>query len=207
MVNQGTLIVFSGPSGVGKGSICKKLKTINPNAIISVSATTRTAREGEVDGKDYFFLSREDFEKKIEQNEFLEYSYHFGNYYGTPRKVVEEALKEGKDVILEIETNGGALIREQGENAIFVFVLPPNLKELRRRIEKRGTENETEIMNRLKRAVKELDYINLYDYSIINDDIDEAAEKLNMILNSARLKPWKYKALLEEIKNDLTIEF
>ncbi len=207
MVNQGTLIVFSGPSGVGKGSICRKLRTINPNAIISVSATTRAAREGEVDGKDYFFLSREDFEKKIEENEFLEYSYHFGNYYGTPRREVEDALKEGKDVILEIETNGGALIREQGENAIFVFVLPPSLRELRRRIENRGTENEAEIMNRLKRAVKELDYINLYDYSIINDDIDEAASKLNMILNSARLKPWKYKALLDEIKNDLETEF
>ncbi len=207
MINQGTLIVFSGPSGVGKGSICKRLREMNPNAIISVSATTRQPREGEVDGKDYFFIDRQDFEKQIEKNEFLEYSYHFGNYYGTPRKVVEDSLKEGKDVILEIETNGGALIREQGENAIFVFVLPPNLKELRSRIEKRGTENEEEIMNRLKRAVKELDYINLYDYCIINDNIDEAAEKLNMILHSARLKPWKYKALLDNIKNDLEHEF
>ncbi len=207
MVNQGTLIVFSGPSGVGKGSICKRLREINPNALISISATTRKPREGEKDGVDYFFLSREEFERDIEENAFLEYSYHFGNYYGTPRKAVEDSLKEGKDVILEIETNGGALIREQGENAIFVFVLPPNLKELRRRIENRGSESEKEIENRLKRAVKELDYINLYDYSIINDDIDKAAEKLNMILSSARLRPWKYKQLLEKIKSDLAEEF
>lgn len=207
MKNQGTLIVFSGPSGVGKGSICRKLKTINPNAMVSVSATTRNPREGEVDGVDYFFLSREEFEKKIEENAFLEYSYHFGNYYGTPRDEVEKALERGHDVILEIETNGGALIREQGENAIFVFVLPPNLQELRRRIENRGSENKEEIINRLKRAVKELDYINLYDYSIVNDDIDEAAEKLNMILNSARLRPWKYQDLLDEIRDDLLKEF
>lgn len=207
MKNQGTLIVFSGPSGVGKGSICRKLKTINPNAMVSVSATTRNPREGEVDGVDYFFLSREEFEKKIEENAFLEYSYHFGNYYGTPRDEVEKALERGHDVILEIETNGGALIREQGENAIFVFVLPPNLQELHRRIENRGSENKEEIINRLKRAVKELDYINLYDYSIVNDDIDEAAEKLNMILNSARLRPWKYQDLLDEIRDDLLKEF
>ncbi|MDO4772631.1 MAG: guanylate kinase [Bacillota bacterium] len=207
MKNQGTLIVFSGPSGVGKGSICRKLKTINPNAMVSVSATTRKPREGEVDGVDYFFLSREEFEQKIEENAFLEYSYHFGNYYGTPRAEVEKALERGHDVILEIETNGGALIREQGENAIFVFVLPPNLQELRRRIENRGSENKEEIVNRLKRAVKELDYINLYDYSIVNDDIDEAAEKLNMILNSARLRPWKYQDLLDEIRDDLLKEF
>lgn len=206
MNHQGTLIVFSGPSGVGKGSICKKLKDINPNALVSVSATTRKPREGEVDGKDYYFLDKEEFEKKIEENAFLEYSYHFGNYYGTPRKQVEEALEKGHDVILEIETNGGALIREQGENAIFVFVLPPSLQELRRRIEHRGSENRHEIMNRLKRAVKELDYINLYDYSIVNDDVDEAANKLNMILNSARLRPWKYKTLLHEIRDDLIKE-
>ncbi len=206
MRNHGTLIVFSGPSGVGKGSICRKLKEINPNAMVSVSATTRKARDGEIEGKDYFFITKEEFEKRIEENGFLEYSYHFGNYYGTPRKVVEDALEAGKDVILEIEINGGALVRKQAEKAIFVFVLPPNLEELKRRIQSRGSENQEEILNRLKRAVKELDYIDLYDYSIVNDDLDIAAEKLNMILQSARLKPWKYEDLLGEIRTDLKKE-
>ncbi len=203
MTKQGTLIVFSGPSGVGKGSICKKLRETNPNALVSVSATTRKPREGEVDGVDYFFLTKDEFEKKIDENAFLEYSYHFGNYYGTPRDAVEASLEDGKDVILEIEVNGGALVKQQGENAIFVFVLPPNLTELKRRIESRGTENSEQIMNRLKRAVKELDYIGLYDYSIVNDDIDLAAQKLNMILQSAHLKPWKYSKLISEIKDEL----
>ncbi len=203
MENQGTLIVFSGPSGVGKGSICKRLKEINPNAIVSVSATTRNPREGEVDGKDYFFISKEEFEKRIEEDGFLEYDYHFGNYYGTPRDKVEEALNEGKDVILEIEVKGGQIVREKAEQAIFVFVLPPNLQELKRRIENRGTETEEEIHKRLKRAVEELDYIHLYDYSIVNDDLDLAAQKLNMLFQSARLKPWKYASLLKEINEDL----
>ncbi len=168
-----------------------------------MSATTRSPRDGEVDGRDYFFISREEFEKRINEGGFLEYDYHFGNYYGTPVDKVEEALNSGKDVILEIEVKGGQIVREKAKQAIFVFVLPPNLAELKRRIESRGTEDESEIHKRLKRAVKELDYVDLYDYSIVNDDLDLAAEKLNMILQSARLKPWKYGELLKEINEDL----
>ncbi len=203
MGKKGALIVVSGPSGVGKGSICKRLREINPNAVVSVSATTREPREGEENGVDYFFLSKEEFESRIEIDGFYEYSYHFGNYYGTPREEVEKSLNEGYDVILEIDVNGGAIVREKGEDAFFVFVLPPNLDELKRRIENRGSESKSDIMNRLKRAVKELDYMRIYDYSIINEDIDLAAKQLNQILEVASLKCFRFSSLIQNIREDL----
>lgn len=186
MNNQrGVLAVISGPSGVGKGTIVSLLLQRNGSTALSVSCTTRAPREGEVDGKNYFFISREKFLNMIEEGGFLEYSEHFDNLYGTPRFFVEEKLKTG-DVILEIEVDGALNVKKVYPDAVLIMVAPPSREELVKRLKGRGTEAEEVILKRLARADYELSMSDKYDYVVINDDLEQAVEKINQIMESER---------------------
>ena len=176
------LIVLSGPSGVGKGTIVKKLLQKGGFAL-SVSCTTRQPRAGEVDGKSYFFIDKERFEQKISRGGFLEYSNHFENYYGTPKDFVEKQL-EKSDVILEIEVDGALQVKRANPEALLIMILPPSAEELKARLEKRGSENEETIARRISRMQYEISKKNEYDYTVINDDLNSAVgEILNIIAN------------------------
>ncbi|GAB6149797.1 guanylate kinase [Clostridium novyi] len=179
--NQGLLLVISGPSGAGKGTICKELMK-NGDFWLSVSATTRSPRKGEVDGQNYYFLTKENFVDKIEQKDFLEYAEVYGNYYGTPKSNVLEKLKNGKDVILEIDIQGALKVKENYPKGIFIFILPPSMEELKNRIIKRGSETEESLMTRFKSAYKEINYVSKYNYAVINDEVDKAVEKIKSII-------------------------
>ena len=173
MNHQGILIVISGFSGVGKGTLVKRLLSDWPaEFVLSVSATTRAPRAGEADGREYFFISREDFLQKIEAGRFLEYNEYNGNFYGTPRDFVEEELAFGKNVILEIDFHGALNIRKLFPEAYLVFVVPQNAAQLSDRLRSRGTETEEEIRGRLLQALTETDYLTYYDYTAVNDDLD-----------------------------------
>ncbi|MDE6597679.1 MAG: guanylate kinase [Clostridia bacterium] len=180
------LIVLSGPSGVGKGTIVKKLLQKDGYAL-SVSCTTRAPREGEQNGVSYFFTDRQSFENLIKQGGFLEYSEHFGNYYGTPKAFVESKLKEA-DVLLEIEVDGALQVKAAHPEAILIMVAPPSEKELRDRLEKRGTESEEKIAERLKRTEYELSKKDLYDYTVINDDLITAVAEIENIIKQEKVK-------------------
>lgn len=179
-MSKGTLLVISGPSGVGKGTIVGEILK-SRNAALSVSCTTRAPREGEIDGKSYFFLTKERFEELIKNNGFLEYSMHFDNYYGTPRKFVEEKLEEG-DVILEIDVDGALNVKKAYPDAVLVMIAPPDRQALIQRLHGRGTEGEDVIARRIARADYELSKSSLYDYVIINDDLDKAVGEVIQIL-------------------------
>lgn len=182
---RGLLIVLSGPSGVGKGTVRKALfSQPNTNYEYSISMTTRKPREGEVDGVDYFFKTREEFEELIEQGGLLEYAEFVGNYYGTPLKYVQETLEAGRDVFLEIEVQGAQQIREKMPEALFIFLAPPSLSELQKRLIGRGTETEEVIKKRIATAVKELEMMSLYDYVVENDEIQKACDKINAIITA-----------------------
>lgn len=180
-MNKGILLVISGPSGVGKGTIVKELLKLRPNTSVSVSCTTREARDGEVDGKSYFFISRRKFKAMIAAGGFLEYSEHFDNLYGTPKKFVDDKLKEG-DVILEIDVNGALAVKEKMPSAVLIMIAPPNKQELYARLRGRGTEGEDVIARRIDRADYELSKAPLYDYTVINDDLYEAVGEVVKIL-------------------------
>ncbi len=202
MKEKGILIVLSGPSGVGKGTVRKEIFS-QPNTAFeySISMTTRKPREGEVDGVDYFFKSREEFEALIEQGKLLEYAEFVGNYYGTPVDYVKETLEKGKDVFLEIEVEGARQVREKFPDGLFIFLVPPSLSELKNRIVTRGTETEDVINNRMSAAREEIEMMHLYDYVVENDEIALACEKINAIviaehLRRERVEP-RYKKLLE----------
>ena len=180
-MSKGKLLVLSGPSGVGKGTIVKEVLKLRPNACVSVSCTTRSPREGEIDGKSYFFILRQTFEEMIKAGGFLEYSEHFGNLYGTPRKFVEEQLEKG-DVILEIDVNGALNVKQSMPNAVLVMIAPPDREALYARLRGRGTEGEDVIAMRLDRADFELSKAPLYDYTIINDDLAKAVGEVVKIL-------------------------
>lgn len=182
---RGLLIVLSGPSGVGKGTVRKELFTQpNTNYEYSVSMTTRSPREGEVDGVDYFFKSREEFEELIEQGKLLEYAEYVGNYYGTPLDYVNETLEAGRDVFLEIEVVGAAQVREKAPNGLFIFLAPPSLSSLEDRLIGRGTETLEVIKSRTKKARKELEMMNLYDYVVENDEVHHACDRINAIVTA-----------------------
>lgn len=185
---RGILMVLSGPSGAGKGTVCHKLIENNSNIWLSVSCTSRNPRPGEIDGENYFFLSHDEFESKIEAGNFLEYAEYNGNYYGTPRDKVNEYLDDGKDVILEIEVQGAKKIKELVPDAIFVFILPPSMKELKRRLTDRGTESEEKIIKRFKTAYQEINELSKYNYVVINDNVEEAVRKVDSILTSERCR-------------------
>lgn len=186
-MNKGKLLVISGPSGVGKGKIVERLLQERTNCALSVSCTTREPRAGEKNGESYFFISREKFEKMLAENEFLEYSEHFSNYYGTPRFFVEEKLKEG-DVILEIDVNGALNVKKSYNEAILVMIAPPDMQALCDRLHGRGSEDEAEIAKRMERADFELAKSPLYDYTVINDKLDDAVEQVVRILEQGDRK-------------------
>lgn len=185
---DGLLIVLSGPSGAGKGTLCRELLRQLPELVYSVSATSRQPRPGEVDGVHYYFRSRENFEKMLAKSELLEWAEFCGNYYGTPRFAVEQAIQAGKDVILEIEIQGALQVKKRFPQGVFIFIVPPSLDVLSGRIHKRGTEPEEVIQKRLKTAVHELEYISEYDYVVINDEVPDAVEKLKSILTAEKCR-------------------
>ncbi len=197
-MDKGLLVVVSGPSGAGKGTVMGRLITGGGYAL-SVSATTRSPREGEKDGINYFFKTRDEFEKMIADNEFLEYAEFCGNYYGTPAPYVQAMLDEGKNVILEIEVKGAFQVKERCPEAVLVFLAPPSIKELESRLVGRGTETVDVIEKRLARALEELDLIDNYDYVVVNDDIDEAVSDIRSIVRAERRKT----ARNTDIKNTL----
>ena len=185
---KGNLIVLSGPSGAGKDSIIRELKNYYHNFWVSVSMTSRAHRGEEVDGIDYFFVSKEEFESHIRRNDFLEYAMYNGNYYGTPKSKINDFLIQGKDVILEIEIQGALKIKEEFPEAIFIFIMPPSRRELVNRLKKRNTENIDKIIERFKKAYQEINYYNNYNYVVVNDDLEEAVKKVWAILLSERLR-------------------
>ena len=185
---QGLLIVLSGPSGSGKNTVCDMVKEVMPNIWESVSMTSRKPRKGEVDGKDYYFVSEEKFEKNIEESKMLEHAKFAGNYYGTPRESVQKQLDAGKDVLLVIEIQGALQIKEKIPQALFVFLLPPSMKELKRRLRMRKTETEEKLMERFETAYKEINELPKYNYVIVNDKADEAARKLEAIISAEKCR-------------------
>ncbi|WP_160033606.1 guanylate kinase [Paenibacillus sp. An7] len=187
-MSKGLLIVLSGPSGVGKGTVCTALRKRVPNLTYSVSATTRQPRLGEENGVNYFFKSREQFLDMIEKDELLEHAEYVGNYYGTPRDFVEQTLESGKDIILEIEVQGALKVKEKFPEGIFVFLLPPSLDELKDRIQGRGTENQATIDHRMNVAAEEISLLEKYDYAVVNDEIDLACKRIESIIIAEHCK-------------------
>lgn len=183
-MNQGLLVVLSGPSGVGKGTVCSALRDISPDLVYSVSATTRAPRKGEQEGVNYFYKTREQFQQMIDQNELLEWAEYVGNYYGTPRSFVKETLSSGKDIILEIEVQGALQVKERFPEGVFIFLLPPSLSELENRITTRGTESEETIRSRMSTAIDELKLIEHYDYAVVNDQIEQACSRIQAIITA-----------------------
>lgn len=192
MPEKGLLVVVSGPSGSGKGTVLKKLFAKRQKLYYSVSATTRNPRPGETDGVNYFFLTREEFIKQIENNNMLEYAEYSGNYYGTPRSQVEERLSMGFDVILEIEVQGAARVRNSCPGCVSVFLMPPSLAELERRLRHRGTESEEKIRSRLSIAKNEIDTAPDYDYIVVNDTVEKAARQISSIISAEKNRSCRY---------------
>ncbi|MFE4711803.1 guanylate kinase [Bacillus sp. FJAT-27264] len=187
-MSKGLLIILSGPSGVGKGTVCTALRPKMPELIYSVSATTRSPRAGEEDGVNYFFKSREQFLSMIEADQLLEYAEYVGNYYGTPRDFVERTLESGKDIILEIEVQGALKVKEKFPEGIFVFLLPPSMDELKDRIRGRGTEHPDVINHRMSVAEDEISLMQHYDYAVVNDEIDLACKRIESIIIAEHCK-------------------
>lgn len=201
-MNKGFLLVISGPSGSGKGTICKKLLERNRDLVLSVSATTRKPRKGEIDGVNYFFVDEDKFEEMIRNNEFLEHANVHGNKYGTPMKFVVNQIENGEIVILEIDVQGALQVKNIYNEAILIFLLPPSMEELKNRINKRGTETKEDIDIRLNNAYRELKLIDKYDYVVVNDKVDDAVENIEIIINAEKLKVKRMKKILDNIINN-----
>lgn len=188
MNNQrNVLVVISGPSGVGKGTLAKLLVQKDENISLSISCTTRAPREGEVDGREYFFITKDAFKDKISRGGFLEYSEHFENFYGTPRAFVEQSLKKG-DVLLEIDVNGGLEVKKNFNDAVLIMLTPPSKEEIKNRLLKRSTESEEKINLRMQRIDYELSKVSLYDYSVVNDELERALEEVQNIIKKEKIK-------------------
>lgn len=187
-MRDGFLLVLSGPSGVGKGTVCEALMKDRKDIKYSISATTRKKRPMEKNGENYYFMSKEEFKESIDKNEFLEYAQVHGNYYGTPKKFVTDTVNNGDIVILEIDVQGALQVKENCPEAIYIFLLPPDLQELRKRIVNRSTEDEDTINLRMNNAETELTFIDKYDYAVINDDISSAVRKIESIIEAEKLK-------------------
>ena len=185
-MKKGLLIVVSGPSGAGKGTICKRVKEMAPEIAISVSCTTREPRPGEVDGESYFFLTDDAFNSKIANDGFLEHAIYLNHQYGTPKDVVFEKLEEGKDIILEIEVQGALMVNARYPEAVLMFVVPPSLDILENRLTSRGTETQEQTKKRLDTAKKEIELLKSYDYVIKNDEIDKAALQVLEIISAEK---------------------
>ncbi len=203
MNQHGVLAVVSGFSGAGKGTIMKALLEKYDNYALSVSATTRSPRPGEENGREYFFVSEERFEEMIAANELIEYARYVNHYYGTPRTYVESRLAEGKDVILEIEIQGALRVKEMFPDALLIFVVPPTAKELKSRLTGRGTETPEVIEKRLERAREESDTMDSYDYILVNDRVDECVEELHGLIRSQHLRISCNRELVARMKEEL----
>lgn len=203
MREKGILIVLSGFSGAGKGTLVQKLLETYDNYALSVSMTTRAPRAGEENGVHYFFTDRERFEEEIAQNGLIEYAQYCGNYYGTPRAYVEEQLSRGKNVILEIEIQGALKIKELFPESLLLFVTPPTAAELERRLRGRKTETDEVIARRLARASEESEGMEAYDYIVVNDNLETCVEELHQIVKAARRAPVRREAFIKEIREEL----
>ena len=198
-MNKGLLIVVSAPAGCGKDTILEQVLANNDNIFYSVSATTRTIRPGEVDGASYYFKSRDEFETMIKNSELLEYTEYCGNYYGTPRKAVMDMLDAGKDVVLKIEVEGAANIKRMFPDCVMIFILPPSISELDRRLHKRGTESEEVIQKRIAAAKNELTYAANYDYTIVKGALEKAIEDFETVVRAEKFRVSRNADLIEEI--------
>lgn len=203
MNRKGILIVVSGFSGAGKGTIMKKLLEDHDNYALSISATTRAPREGEVDGREYFFKTREDFEKMIAEDGLIEYAEYVNNYYGTPKAYVEKKLLEGKDVILEIEIQGALKVKEKFPQTLLLFITPPDVETLKNRLIGRGTETLEVIESRMNRAAKEAEGIEEYDYLVVNDTLEECVEEIHHIIQGEHSRTVRNVHFIEKIKKEL----
>ncbi|HZJ57757.1 MAG TPA: guanylate kinase [Clostridia bacterium] len=209
MGGKGLLVVISGPSGAGKGTVCREYLKSHPETLLSISMTTRRPRKGEVDGVNYFFRDVKTFEELIEEGGFLEYAKVYGNYYGTPKGFVRQNLLSGRDVILEIDIQGALKIKEKFDEGIFIFIVPPTMAELKKRIEGRGSETAEELLRRFKSSYRELNFITRYNYLVINDTVEEAAMKIESIVTAEKCRVDRnvdfYAKLQGGIDNDLSI--
>ncbi len=204
MDSKGILIVVSGFSGAGKGTLMKELLKNYPGQYtLSISATTRQPRDGEAHGREYFFITKEEFEKMIAEDQLIEYARYVDNYYGTPRAYVEQKLEEGKDVILEIEIQGAMKVKETFPETVLLFVTPPTACELKNRLTGRGTESEAVIDSRLRRAVEEADGMDRYDYLVVNDDLEICTRELHDIIQGEHRRSFRNTEFMERIKQDL----
>lgn len=203
MKEQGILTVISGFSGAGKGTLMKALLAKYDNYALSISQTTRSPRPGETDGVEYFFVTREQFEQNIADGKLIEHAQYVGNYYGTPADYVFDQLREGRDVLLEIEIQGALQVKKRFPETLLLFVTPPNAKELKKRLEGRGTETPEVIRQRMARAIEESEGVEEYEYLIVNDVLEECVENMHEIIQNAKLSASRNKEYIEEIRQEL----
>ena len=203
-MKKGLLVVVSGFAGTGKGTLMKRLLSDYDNYALSVSMTTRDPRPGEENGREYFFVTKEAFERKISENGLIEYARYVDNYYGTPKDYVEQKRAEGKDVLLEIEIQGAMKVREQFPDAILIFVMPPSAQILRERLIGRGTETMEVVEKRMRRAAEEAQGIEDYDYIAVNDDLDVCVRELHETIQAARRRPVNNSEFIQQVRSDLT---
>ena len=201
-MNKGVLVVISGFSGAGKGTVTRELLKKYQNYALSVSVTTRDPRPGEIDGKHYFFRTKEEFQELIQKDELVEYAEYVENYYGTPRAYVEEQLEKGKDVILEIEIQGAMKVKEKNPEALFIFVTPPSMEELKRRLIGRGTESMEVINSRLLKAREEAQWMEHYDYLAINNTVEECVECMHQIIQSEHSRMSRNQEFIDKIRKE-----
>lgn len=205
MIKKGLLIIISGFSGTGKGTAIKKLLELYTNDYcLSISATTRNPREGEVHGREYFFKTKEDFEEMIMKQELIEYTQYVDNYYGTPKEYVEDQMDAGHNIILEIEIDGALNVKKLYPDALLIFLLPPSIKELEKRLRERGTESEDVIADRIKRASEESKVIREYDYVVVNDTIDDCVSTIHNIVEIEGLKVYRQEEVIHNIEQELS---
>ena len=202
-MSKGILVVVSGFSGAGKGTVMKRLMEKYDNYALSVSVTTRSPRPGEQDGKEYFFRTREEFEELIQKDALIEYAQYVKNYYGTPRAYVEEQLNAGKDVILEIEIQGALKVKEKFPDTLLMFVTPPNARELKSRLVGRGTETMEVIESRMNRACEEAEGMSAYDYLVVNDELDDCVEEMHSIIQGEHHRSSRNVNFMNDIKEEL----
>ena len=200
MKRKGCLIVVSGPSGTGKGTVCSALLEKHKEIAYSISATTRQPRTGEVDGMNYYFLAKNVFEKMIEDGELLEWAEVYGNYYGTPLKKIQERLADGQDILLEIDTQGAMSVKEKFPDEIYIYIMPPSLKELERRLKTRGTDSAESIERRLKSAAGEMEIAERYNYIVVNEQVEQAVEQIAAIVDAEHCRVGRNKEIIDNIK-------
>lgn len=203
MSKKGSLVIISGFSGAGKGTVVKGLMARYDCYALSVSATTRAPREGEVNGREYFFKTREEFEEMIRQDALYEYAQYVSNYYGTPKAYVQEQLDAGKDVILEIEVQGALKVKEKNPKALLLFVTPPSAEELKKRLQGRGTETEEVINERMRRAADESELMDRYEYLVINDQLEKCVEEVHQLIQRERFRMEQNQDMVTKLQNEL----